>query len=94
MAREPKPWYRADRRVWTVTINGKRHNLGPIKKDALDRFKALMRQPRREKVVADHVAVVIDEFLDWVKRNRSEATFEWYRWRLQRFIDWLGIDSV
>jgi integrase len=87
MAREPKPWYRADRRVWTVTINGKRHNLGPIKKDALDRFKALMQQPRREKVVADHVAVVIDEFLDWVKRNRSEATFEWYRWRLQHFID-------
>jgi integrase len=87
MARQPKPWYRADRRVWTVTINGKRHNLGRTKKEALEQFYALMRQPRREKVVADHVAVIIDEFLDWVKRNRSEATFEWYRWRLQHFID-------
>jgi hypothetical protein len=64
MARQPKPWYRADRRVWTVTINGKRHNLGATKKEAIERFYALMRQPRREKIVADHVAVVIDEFLD------------------------------
>lgn len=87
MARRAQPWYRADRKIWCVTINGTRHNLGPKKKDAFDRFHALMRQPRRQMVVADSVAAIMDPFLDWVERNRSAATYEWYRYRLQDFVD-------
>jgi integrase len=87
MARRAQPWYRSDRKTWCVTINGTRHNLGPKKKEAFDRFHALMRQPRRQKVVADSVAAIMDPFLDWVERNRSAATYEWYRYRLQDFVD-------
>ena len=39
-ARQPKPWYREDLKVWCVTIAGKRHNLGRNKKEA---FTDLLR---------------------------------------------------
>ncbi len=97
MAREPKPWYRKDRKVWCVTIHGQRHNLGRVKKTAMERFYALMRQPSRVKVVNTALVAIVDEFLDWVSRNRSAATYEWYRYRLQNFIDChpdLSIDQL
>jgi integrase len=87
MARRAQPWYRADRKIWCVTIHGKRHNLGSTKKEAYDRFHELMRQPRRQKVLATSVAAVMEPFLDWVERNRSAATYEWYRCRLQNFVE-------
>jgi hypothetical protein len=87
MSRRAQPWYRSDRKIWCVTINGTRHKLGPNKKKAFERFHELMRQPSREKVVADAVASFLDPFLDWVERNRSAATFEWYRCRLQSFVE-------
>jgi integrase len=70
-----------------VTIQGKRHNLGPNKKQAYDRFHDLMRKPRRLTVSAVAIAAILDPFLDWVERNRSAATYEWYRCRLQSFIE-------
>ncbi|MCA9231062.1 MAG: site-specific integrase [Planctomycetales bacterium] len=87
MARQPKPWYRKDRKVWCVTINGQRHTLGRNKKQAMEQFRALQRQPRRVRVATTMLVAIVDEFLDWVSRNRSEATFEWYRCRLQDFVD-------
>lgn len=87
MARQPKPWYRKDRKVWCVAINGQRHNLGRNKKQAMEKFRSLLRQPRRARVTATQLVAIVDEFLDWVSRNRSEATFEWYRYRLQDFVD-------
>lgn len=88
MARQPKPWYWKDRRVWCVTINGKRHNLGRHKKDAIEQFRALVQRPRRVTAAFSPLLVsIVDEFLDWVSRNRAPDTFEWYRRRLQNFID-------
>jgi integrase len=87
MARQPKPWYRTDRKVWCVTINGKRHNLGRTKKEAFDRFYAMMRQPRREKVVSgDTLPAIFDAFLDWCQQSRSAATYRWYQDHLQSFV--------
>ena len=42
MARSPKPWFRKDRQAYFVTINGTRHNLGSVKKEADRRFHELM----------------------------------------------------
>lgn len=89
MARQPKPWYRKDRKVWCVTIDGVRHNLGRTKREAMEQFRLLHSDgpPPRERVVATPLASIVDEFLDWVHRNRSAATYEWYRCRLQEFIE-------
>ena len=87
MARRPKPWYRKARSGWFVTIDGVQHNLGPDKKEAYDRFFALMRQPQTKKVAPQSLLSVVDAFLDWTLKNRSPATYEWYRFHLQRFAD-------
>lgn len=87
MARRPKPWYRKDRDAWFVTIDGKRHNLGPDKDEAFDRFYRLMAQPQQRSIRSDSLVTMIDAFLDWTHRNRSADTYEWYRYRLQRFAE-------
>ena len=51
MARQPKPWFREDRRVWCVTITGKHHNLGRNKKEAFKKFSVLMQMPKQRQPV-------------------------------------------
>ena len=85
MARRAKPWFRKARGAWFVTVEGVQHNLGADKKEAFERFYQLMRQPQRRVVSSQALVAVVDAFLDWVKINRSADTFEWYRYRLQRF---------
>ncbi|NQV26375.1 MAG: tyrosine-type recombinase/integrase [Rhodopirellula sp.] len=85
MARRPKPWFRKERQAWFVTINGAQHNLGPDKNQAYDRFHELMRQPTQRRVSSQLMPAIIDEFLDWSLRNRAAPTYEWYRYRLERF---------
>lgn len=87
MARRPKPWFREARGAWFVNVGGVRHNLGPDKKAAFDRFYELMHQPQERKVDAQSLIALIDMFLDWVKSHRSLDTYEWYRYRLQRFAE-------
>lgn len=33
------------------------------------------------------MAAVCDAFLEWTQKHRSADTFEWYRYRLQRFVE-------
>jgi integrase len=88
MARHPEPWWYENRGIFCVTINGKRHKLGPDKKRAHAQFHKLMSQPRRQiKVAGDSLYAIFDLFLEWSKQNRSAATYEWYCWRLQKFKD-------
>jgi len=86
MARRPKPWFRKARNCWFVTIDGTQHNLGPNKKEAFDQFHELMSQPQRARVPSQSFAALADKFLEWVQRKRSPATYEWYRYRLERFV--------
>jgi hypothetical protein len=86
MARRPKPWFRKARNSWFVTIDGTQHNLGPVKKEAFNRFHELMLQPQAARVPSQLFAALADRFLDWVERKRSPDTYEWYRYRLERFV--------
>ncbi len=45
-----------------------------------------MVQPHEEQVSSDSLAAIIDVFLEWVQQNRAPDTYEWYRYRLERFI--------
>src|SRR5262249_23697275 len=92
MKKFPKPWYRRSRGVWYVTLDGQQHNLGPDQTQALELYKQLLHQPkaaagRGQVVSAVGVVGVIDKFLDWYHEHRKPATYEWYRWRLQLFVD-------
>lgn len=87
MARQAKPWFWKARRAWFVTVAGVRHRLGADKESALRAFRELIKRPVATHSAGDSLAAVIDAFLDWVQSHRSPDTFEWYRYRLQRFVD-------
>ena len=85
MSRIAKPWYRKERKAWFVTIQGERHNLGPDRKQAFQKFHELMRQPAKPVEQPDLLIVLIDRFLEWVETNRAPDTYLWYQSRLQLF---------
>ena len=83
----PKPFFKRGRGVWYVEIDRHQHNLGPDRDEAFRQYHELMGQPREHKVSPQSLAAITDAFLEWVERNRSPDTYEWYRYRLQRFIE-------
>ena len=94
MPRDPKPWYRKDRDAWYVTINGRRHNLGPDRENAFTRFYGLMLAKEAEEPVDGPVSTfaLFDQFLEWTKMQRAPRTYEWYRGILQDFASHLKVD--
>ena len=85
MAHFPKPFFKKSRGLWYVEINRKQINLGADRDAAFAMYHQMMIQPRAAHLSPESVIVIIDTFLDWVKKNRAPDTFEWYRHRLQRF---------
>jgi len=86
MARTPKPWFWKARNGWYVTIDGVRHFLAAEKEPAVTRFHQLMAEPPKRIIRADSLAVIIDVFLEWCQKHRAPDTYEWYRYRLERFV--------
>ena len=87
MPHYPKPFFRKNRGLWYVQLDGAQHNLGPDRDAAFKAYRDLMAQPAPKPVVrGDHVAGVIDRFLEWVKKNRAPDTYVWYQSRLQLFV--------
>lgn len=89
MPHHPQPFFRKSRGLWYVEINGKQYNLGRDQDEAFRRYHDLMRQPRDRPVPTDSVVAVVDAYLDWCQKHRAPDTYEWYRYRLQRFIDFI-----
>lgn len=89
----PKPFYRKSRKTWYVELSNRQISLGKDRNEAFKRYYEIMASPpenRMEKATtAGGMPLVnlFDHFLDWVKRNRSDATYRWYVDRLQRFSD-------
>lgn len=83
----PKPYFRKSRGFWYVQIDGRQINLGRDRDDAFQQYHRLMGESRQRHVASGSLVGVIDAFLEWAERNRSPDTYEWYRYRLQRFIE-------
>lgn len=97
MPRFRKPFFRADRGLWYVQLNGRQINLGAEKDAAFAAYHQMMggRSPAVPAPSAAPVAaaasqqrllvVVIDEFLDWCEKHRAPDTYRWYKDRLNEF---------
>lgn len=86
MPKFPKPWFRPSRGVWYVTLGGEQINLGADRTAAFTEYARLMAEPTTSpKVSADSLVGIIDAFLEWVKRERSDGTYGWFQYRLERF---------
>ena len=88
-----QPYFHKARKTWFVWMGkgGDRHqlNLGKEKDEAFTKWHELMasKEPLTPKVA---VVRLLDQFLDWVKRRRSERTYEWYLMHLQSFAKYIG----
>lgn len=84
----PKPFFKKARGLWYVEIDRRQINLGPDREVAFRMYHQLMSQTNRKGHGASEFLVdIVDSFLEWVSRNRSPDTYEWYRYRLQRFVE-------
>ncbi len=92
----PKPFFRKNRNRWYVQLSGKQINLGEDRDAAFAEYYRLMADAQSPSLIPPEspepdqnlqVALLIDHFLEWVSQNRSPETYEWYRYRLQRFLD-------
>ena len=92
MPHHPKPFFRKSRRLWYVQIDGTQHNLGPDRERAFQMYHELMRRPQSGPVASGSVVATVEAFLDWCQKHRAPDTYEWYRYRLQRFVDSIGPD--
>ena len=87
--KQPRPWYRPSRGVWYLTLDGKQINLGPDEELAHRRYFELMatraKQPKRPVLPAGQVSLteVVEEFLEYVSKERAPDTYDWYRRRLK-----------
>lgn len=83
MARKPKPWYWKKRKQWCVIIDGVRHMLGPEQDEADRKYHELMLNPGEDDSIT--IFEVMDDFLDWTFKHRSEETYSFYKKRLKRY---------
>ena len=86
MPHYPKPFFRKSRSTWFVELNGRQINLGRDREEAFKRYHQLLASPKdAPKLDSSLVVVICDNFLDWVKKNRADATYRIYLERLERF---------
>lgn len=83
----PKPFFKKSRKLWYVEIDRRQIRLGADRDEAFRRYHQLMTESRDRDAAPESLAAIVDAFLDWTKKNRAPNTFEWYRYRLQRFIE-------
>lgn len=90
MAHFPKPFYKKSRACWYVEIDRKQIKLGPDQAEAFRLYHELMAAPRvqlQQPLTSASAVAIIDLYLDWVHKHRAPDTYEWYRYRLQRFAE-------
>ncbi len=81
MARPRKPWFRKQSNDWCVTIDGKQVPLAKGEHNhaaAMKEFYRLMSHRDEPDASAPHDSVVIllGQFLGWVKKHKSDATYQ------------------
>lgn len=95
--RKPEPWLRkfkakegkpARKPCWYLEIDGKQFRLHEKKAEAWRIYHDLIS--RGELSADSSVGRILDDFLEWIKQNRSPRTFECYRYFLQSFLGGIG----
>jgi integrase len=90
----PKPFWRKDRNRWMLQLpSGTIVTLGPDKDKAFRKYHEIMasqagesRQSPSASANDPTVASILDQFLEWVAKNRKPRTYETYQERLQLFL--------
>lgn len=87
--RQPKPFYRKQTKSWYVQIRKRQINLGRDKEAAWKKYHELMLD-QSEPDEVDYVVELLDLYLEWLKKNRSEGTYLKALGYLKQFIGFVG----
>lgn len=87
--KRPEPFWRKQTKCYYVQIGKKQHRLDPDEATAWRLYHELMaKPPEAPKTVTGQQTLavqVIDDFLEWVSKNRAKDTYDIYFRLLQRF---------
>lgn len=86
MRKFPKPWFRASRNAWFVTLDGRQHELGPDRNVAFDLYRSLLAASPEQRDGSQRLALLIDRYLEWCSKHRAPDTYRFYRDLLQKFV--------
>jgi len=91
-ARHPEPFWRKQTNCYYVQIGKKQHRLSPEKGEAYWLHHELRsRSPEEPETPPARtglfVVQVVDDFLEWAKCNRAEATYDIDNRLLQKFAE-------
>lgn len=94
-----EPWFRKQDDWWYFyrRENGRRRQIRLVqgrdnREAAVDRWHELCRKPVDQPTVASNSAVaLIDLYLDWVRKNRSQGTYDIYLHHLNSFSRAIGL---
>jgi integrase len=87
--RRPEPFFRTQTRSWYVQIGSRQIALGRDRQVAWAKYDELMASGNRVGLQVT-AAQILDEFLEHALKNRSKATFLWYRNYLRSFVASVG----
>jgi len=87
--KQPQPFFRKQTQSWYVQIGKRQVPLGKDQEKAWDEYHKLMAG-QRDLSPAEPVAAVVDEFLEWVKKEKAPLTFAYYRRHLESFVNHVG----
>ncbi len=92
MPRFPKPFFKKSHQSWYDQLDGRQVRLGPDRDAAHRRYHELMAAgpvagPPPLRSGSPRLVEIFDHFLAFCRDQRAPDTYEWYRWRLQMFVD-------
>ena len=85
-----EPFWRCERNCWYVQHGTRQIRLSSEKDDAWRLWHEFMaRPPEEDRPIAPgpdiQVIEILDAYLDWCHKHKSERTYEWSRENIQRF---------
>ncbi len=88
--RQPKPFFRKQTKSWYVQIGKRQINLGKNKKEAWAKYHEIMAEKVDFEYSQATVAQLLDAYLDWCLKRRSQGTFDKCKHYCQSFINCIG----
>ncbi|MFK7770377.1 MAG: hypothetical protein AB8B55_24415 [Mariniblastus sp.] len=87
--RTPKPFFRKQTKSWYVQLGKRQINLGRDEKAAWKKYHELMLE-ENEPASIDYVVDLLDEYLDWLFKNRKKSTYDKAKHYLIQFASFVG----
>lgn len=91
--RSKGPWKRAGRPGWWVWHKGKLQPLVARSEDEAWRLWHMLQAGQQPTPEGPTIAEVCDEWLEWVSHNRPAKSYNWYLFRLGKFLNHAGKDT-